>query len=166
MPFNRMWKGSPLARSDILVCRIVRLPHGDGLELPAYESAGASGMDLKAAIGAEEQVVLEPGDRRLIPCGIKIQIPEGFEAQVRARSGHALKAGLTMANGIGTIDSDYTGEVGVILINLGKDKIGITRGLRIAQLVVAPVARVLWDEVGSLDDTARGSSGFGSTGVR
>lgn len=156
-----------MRRSDFLVVPIVRLPHADGLDLPHYQSEGAAGMDLLAAVeaGDEDPIVLEPGQRRLIPCGIKIQVPYGYEAQVRPRSGHALKAGLTVINSPGTIDSDYTGEVGVLLVNLGEKPVGITRGLRIAQLVVCPVARVLWDEVGSLEETLRGAGGFGHTGA-
>lgn len=155
-----------MTRSDILVCRIVRLPHGDGLDLPKYQTEGAAGMDLQAAIAEEEPVKLEPGCRRLIPCGFKVEVPVGYVALVYARSGHALKAGLTMANGVGVIDSDYRGEVGIMLANHGESAVGITRGLRLAQLLIKPVERVLWDEVGTLDETARGSGGFGSTGVR
>lgn len=155
-----------MERSDFLVSRVVRLPHSEGLPLPRYQTEGAAGMDLLAATPAEEVITLEPGDRRLIPCGFKMTVPLGFEAQVRARSGNALKVGLSMANGVGTIDSDYTGEVGVIAINHGREKIGIRRGDRIAQLVIAPVARVVWEECEKLDDTGRGIGGFGSTGTR
>jgi dUTP pyrophosphatase len=155
-----------MTRSDFLACRIVRLPHGDGLELPTYQTEGAAGMDLQAAIPEDEPVKLEVGARRLIPCGFKVEVPVGYVALVYARSGNALKAGLAMANGVGVIDSDYRGEVGIMLINHGESAVGITRGLRLAQLLIKPVARVVWDEVGALEDTARGAGGFGSTGVR
>lgn len=153
-----------MERADFLVAKVVRLPHSEGLPLPRYQTEGAAGMDLQAAIPAEEVITLEPGDRRLIPCGFKMTVPSGYEAQVRARSGNALKVGLGMANGVGTIDSDYTGEVGVIAINHGREKIGIRRGDRIGQLIVAPVAQVVWEECSGLDATPRGTGGFGSTG--
>ncbi|NJM29592.1 MAG: dUTP diphosphatase [Rhizobiales bacterium] len=141
---------------------IQRLPHGDGLPLPAYETAGAAGMDLRAAADAE----LAPATRCLMPTGIAIALPEGFEAQVRPRSGLAVKHGLTVLNAPGTIDSDYRGEIKVPLINHGDKPVKIARGDRIAQLVVAPVSRVTWRESSGLETTARGAGGFGSSGHR
>ena len=143
--------------------RISRLPHAADLPLPAYETAGAAGMDLRAAVDAP--VTLAPGERAAVPTGIAIALPEGYEAQVRARSGLARRHGIAMVNAPGTVDSDYRGELQVILVNLGREPFTVSRGERIAQIVVAPVARVAWDEVPSLDATARGASGFGSTGV-
>jgi len=142
---------------------LTRLAHGRDLPLPAYETPGAAGMDLRAAVDAP--VTLVPGARTLIPTGFSIAVPEGFEAQVRPRSGLALKQGLSIPNAPGTIDSDYRGEVKVILINLGQEPAQIARGDRIAQLVIAPVARADIVEVATLDETARGAGGFGSTGV-
>jgi dUTP pyrophosphatase len=141
---------------------IRQLPHGGDLPLPAYATAASAGMDLLAAV--DGPVVLAPGERRLIPTGIAIALPEGFEAQVRPRSGLALRHGVTVLNSPGTIDADYRGEVGVILINLGDVPFPVARGDRVAQLVVAPVARVAWS-AGALADTARGAGGFGSTGI-
>ncbi|MFN0192838.1 MAG: dUTP diphosphatase [Aestuariivirga sp.] len=141
---------------------IQRLPHGDGLPLPAYETAGAAGMDLRAADDAE----LAPAARCLMPTGIAIALPEGFEAQVRPRSGLAVKHGLTVLNAPGTIDSDYRGEIKVPLINHGDKPVKIARGDRIAQLVVAPVSRVAWHESSGLETTMRGAGGFGSSGHR
>ena len=143
--------------------RISRLPHAADLPLPAYETAGAAGMDLRAAVDAP--VTLAPGERAAVPTGIAIALPEGYEAQVRARSGLARRHGIAMVNAPGTVDSDYRGELQVILVNLGREPFTVSRGERIAQIVVAPVARVAWDEVPSLDATARGAGGFGSTGV-
>jgi dUTP pyrophosphatase len=139
---------------------IKRLPHGDGLPLPAYATAGAAGMDVVAA----EQLTLAPGGRQAVATGFAIAIPEGYEVQVRPRSGLALKHGITCLNTPGTIDHDYRGEVKVILANLGDQPFDIARGDRIAQLVPAPVQRATLDEVAELDDTDRGSGGFGSTG--
>jgi dUTP pyrophosphatase len=139
------------------------LPHAAGLPLPAYASAGSAGLDLPAALDAT--LTLAPGARALVPTGLAIALPEGYEAQVRPRSGLALKAGLTVLNSPGTIDADYRGEIRVILINLGSEVFTITRGMRIAQLVVAPVARVRLSECASLDDTERGAGGFGSSGL-
>ena len=137
--------------------------HGEGLDLPAYATAGAAGMDAVAAI--DRDLVLAPGARAAVPTGIKLAIPDGYEMQVRPRSGLALKHGLTVANAPGTIDSDYRGELKVLLANLGDAAVTITRGMRIAQLVVAPVVRGRWVAVDAVaDDTARGSGGFGSTG--
>ncbi|MBP6768982.1 MAG: dUTP diphosphatase [Reyranella sp.] len=142
---------------------IVRLPHGQGLQLPDYATAAAAGADLVAAI--EGEIELAPLERRIVPTGISIALPMGFEAQVRPRSGLAAKHGITVANAPGTIDADYRGEVGVILINLGKEPFRIERGMRIAQIIVARHARAVWREVSTLDETARGAGGFGSTGV-
>ena len=141
-----------------------RLPHGEGLPLPAYETALAAGMDLRAAVPDDEPAVLKPGARLAVPTGLAFALPAGFEGQVRPRSGLALKAGVTCLNTPGTIDADYRGEVKVILINLGEEDFTIRRGDRIAQLVIAPVIQGAWREVGSLDETARGAGGFGSTG--
>lgn len=144
--------------------RVERLPHAEGLALPAYETTGSAGMDLRAAVAAFEPVVLVPGERRLIPTGLKIALEPGYEAQVRPRSGLALKHGVTCLNSPGTIDSDYRGEVGVILINHGQVAFEIQRGERIAQMVIAPYAQAVMAEVEALDETARGAGGFGSTG--
>ena len=141
-----------------------RLPHGAGLPLPAYATEDAAGLDLLAAVG--EPVELAPGARRLVPTGISIALPPGYEAQVRPRSGLALKHGVTLLNSPGTIDADYRGEVGVILINLGEAPFHLQRGDRIAQLVIAPVARLAWRESESLPESGRGAGGFGSTGRR
>ena len=146
------------------VLRLKRLPHGEGLPLPAYQSAEAAGFDLLAAVHASEQVFIHPGARALIPTGLQFALPPGFEAQIRPRSGLALKSGLTVLNSPGTIDSDYRGEVQVLLINHGREPVGITRGMRIAQCVIAPVVQAELVEVETLDDTARGAGGFGSTG--
>lgn len=143
----------------------LRLPHGVGLALPAYESAGAAGMDLRAAIGDGEALELAPGARTLVPTGLALQLPDGFEGQVRPRSGLAAKHGVTVLNAPGTVDSDYRGEVKVILINHGQAPFAIRRGDRIAQLVIAPVTRAITVEVAALDQTGRGAGGFGSTGV-
>lgn len=145
--------------------RILRLPHGAGLPLPAYETAGAAGMDLRAAIPADAPLSLAPGERALVPTGLSMQLPEGFEAQVRPRSGLAVKHGVTVLNAPGTVDSDYRGEVKVPLINHGREPFPIARGDRIAQMVIAPVTRAVLVEVAALDETARGEGGFGSTGV-
>ena len=146
------------------VIPIQRLPHGEGLPLPAYESALAAGMDLRAAVPDEAPFVLKPGSRHAVPTGLAFALPPGFEGQVRPRSGLALKAGVTCLNTPGTIDADYRGEVKVILINLGEEDFTIRRGDRIAQLVIAPVVQASWREVENLDETARGANGFGSTG--
>ncbi|MEN8722017.1 MAG: dUTP diphosphatase [Alphaproteobacteria bacterium] len=143
-----------------------RLPHSDGLALPSYESNGAAGMDLRAAVTEGEPLVLAPGARAMVPTGLSMALPEGYEAQVRPRSGLAAKKGVTVLNTPGTVDSDYRGEVKVILINLGDEPFEITRGERIAQMVIAPVTQGMWVEVDNLDDTARGAGGFGSTGTQ
>ena len=145
----------------MIAIRVQRLPHGDGLPLPAYASAHAAGMDVVAA----EAVTLAPGARRAVATGFAIAIPEGHEVQVRPRSGLALKHGITCLNTPGTIDADYRGEVKIILANLGDAPFEIARGDRIAQLVPAVVTKALFEEVDTLDETARGAGGFGSTGV-
>ena len=142
---------------------VMRLAHARDLALPDYATAAAAGADLLAAI--EQDIVLGPLERKIVPTGISIALPVGFEAQVRPRSGLAARHGITVANAPGTIDADYRGEVGVILVNLGKEPFRITRGMRIAQLVVARHARAVWREVGKLGETARGAGGLGSTGV-
>ncbi len=147
------------------VIGIVRLPHGEGIDLPAYETAGAAGMDLRATVDEARPLVLDPGQRLLVPTGLVLEIPEGFEAQIRPRSGLAFKNGVTCLNSPGTIDSDYRGEVKVLLINLGEEPLAITRGMRIAQMVVAPVTRAHVEERTHVSETARGSGGFGSTGT-
>ena len=143
--------------------RVRRLAHGRGLPLPAPASPGSSGADLRAAV--EEDLVLRPGERLLVPTGFVLEIPPGFEGQVRPRSGLALEHGLTLANPPGTIDSDYRGEVKVILIHLGDAPVTVARGDRIAQLVVARVERIEWQEAEELAESPRGEGGFGSTGV-
>ena len=145
--------------------RIVRLPHAEGLPLPAYETAAAAGMDLRAAVPAETPFVLAPGDRAAIPTGLAIALPDGLEAQIRPRSGLALKNGIAPLNSPGTIDADYRGEIKVILMNHGREPFTIERGDRIAQMVIAPVIRATLAEVETLDETARGAGGFGSTGA-
>lgn len=146
--------------------RVQRLPHAQGLPLPRYETSGAAGMDLIAALGEGEAMVLQPGERALVPTGLAIALPAGFEAQVRPRSGLAAKNGVTVLNSPGTIDCDYRGEVKVVLINHGREPFTIERGTRIAQMVVAPVTQAMFREVESLDETARGAGGFGSTGTK
>ena len=144
--------------------RITRLPHGKDLPLPSYQSALAAGLDLIAAVPADAPLMLAPGARALVPTGIAIALPPGTEAQVRPRSGLAVKHGLTVLNAPGTIDADYRGELQVLLVNLGGEAVTITRGMRIAQLVVATLARAQLREVESLNETKRGTGGFGSTG--
>ena len=141
--------------------RILRLAHGVELPLPVYETAGAAGMDLRAA----EAMVMQPGARALMPTGFAIALPHGFEAQVRPRSGLAVKHGVTVLNSPGTIDCDYRGEIKVPLINHGAAEFKIARGDRIAQMVIAPVTQARWTEVDTLDDTSRGAGGFGSSGT-
>ncbi len=141
-----------------------RLPHAEGLPLPAYETEGAAGMDLRAAVPEDGPVTLAPGERRMIPTGLTMAIPEGYEVQVRPRSGLAARHGLTCLNAPGTVDSDYRGEVQVILINLGQETFVVKRGERIAQMVVAPVTRGVFQAVDTLPETVRGEGGFGSTG--
>ncbi|MEE8392995.1 MAG: dUTP diphosphatase [Rhodospirillales bacterium] len=143
---------------------IMRLAHGRDLPLPFYATAASAGIDLMAALSAP--VVMEPGTRAVIPSGISIALPQGLEAQVRPRSGLAAKHGITVLNSPGTIDADYRGEIGVILINLGKSPFKVERGMRIAQMIVAPVSAIAWDEVETLPESGRGDGGFGSTGAR
>lgn len=145
--------------------KITRLAHNADLPLPAYESQLAAGMDLRAAVPEDAPLVLRPMQREMIPTGLAIALPPGFEGQVRPRSGLAAKAGITCLNSPGTVDADYRGEVKVILINLGEEDFTVRRGDRIAQLVIAPVIQAAWEEVGALDETARGAGGFGSTGT-
>jgi dUTP pyrophosphatase len=142
--------------------KITRLAHGTDLALPSYESARAAGMDLRAALS--ETLELRPGKRALVPTGIAIALPTRFEAQIRPRSGLALKHGVTVLNSPGTVDADYRGEIGVILINHGEETFEISRGDRIAQMVIAPVTQGVWQEVDNLDETGRGAGGFGSSG--
>ncbi|TCU18147.1 dUTP diphosphatase [Rhizobium sullae] len=144
---------------------LVRLPNGEGLDLPSYETSGAAGMDLRAAVAGNEPMTLAPGKRALVPTGFIFEIPDGYEAQIRPRSGLAFKHGITCLNTPGTIDSDYRGEVKVLLVNLGDESFEITRGMRIAQMVIAPVTQVRVAEVTQSSATARGAGGFGSTGI-
>lgn len=146
---------------DILV---TRLPHAADLPLPSYQSAHAAGLDLMAAVPADAPVVIAPGDRALVPTGICLALPPNTEGQVRPRSGLAARHGLTVLNAPGTIDADYRGEIQVLLVNLGAEAVTVTRGMRIAQLIVAPVAQAMLREVVALPQTPRGSGGFGSTG--
>jgi dUTP pyrophosphatase len=141
---------------------VKRLPHSQGLDLPSYATSQSAGLDLRAAL--EEPVTLNPGERRLIPTGLAIALPSDYEAQVRPRSGLALKHGVTVLNSPGTIDADYRGEVGVILVNLGQEPFTIERGERIAQMILAPVSQMSWLEVADLEESERGAGGFGSTG--
>ena len=143
----------------------VKLPHGEGLPLPAYESPGAAGMDLRAAVPDDRPLLILPGKRALVPTGLILEIPEGMEGQVRPRSGLAFKHGLTVLNSPGTVDSDYRGEVKVLLINHGDEDFAVTRGMRIAQIVFAAVTQVAVEERSLAGGTARGSGGFGSTGT-
>jgi len=142
--------------------KVKRLPHGRGLEIPSYATDRSAGMDLRAAI--TRPLLLKPMERAIVPTGFALELPNGYEAQVRPRSGLALKKGLTVLNSPGTIDADYRGEIKVILINLGEEEVLIQRGDRIAQLVIAPVSRVELVEVEELSPTVRGTGGFGSTG--
>jgi dUTP pyrophosphatase len=146
-----------------LTVKIRRLPSAAELELPVYMTPGAAGMDLRAAVAGD--VVIEPGGIVLVPTGLEVAIPDGFEGQVRPRSGLAVKHGISLPNTPATIDSDYRGEIRVPLINLGREEFRVSRGMRIAQLVVAPVVKVTWDEVADLPVTTRGRSGFGHSGV-
>lgn len=152
-----------------LAVGVLRLPHHDpALPLPDYATAGAAAMDLRACLPAETReagLTLAPGARALVPTGLALELPEGYEMQVRPRSGLALKQGVTLVNSPGTIDADYRGELGVIVINHGAEPVAVTHGMRIAQALVAPVTRIAWREVGTLGETARGAGGFGSTGT-
>lgn len=145
---------------------LVRLPHGEGLPLPAYETGGAAGMDIRAAVPEGQPVSIRPGRRALIPTGLVFEIPPGYEVQVRPRSGLALKHGITCLNAPGTIDSDYRGEVQVLLVNHGDERFSVERGMRIAQLVVAPVVQAAVEERALATMTERGAGGFGSTGLQ
>ena len=148
-----------------IAARLMQLPHGQDLPLPSYETSEAAGMDLRAAVPEDAPLTLKPGARDLVPTGFAMAIPPGFEAQIRPRSGLALKHGLSLVNAPGTIDSDYRGEIKIILINQGDEDFKVSRGMRIAQMVIAPVLQVAIEPVTSLDDTGRGAGGFGSTGV-
>ncbi|MFT9446018.1 dUTP diphosphatase [Gluconobacter japonicus] len=148
--------------TDLIDVRITRLPHAEGLSLPSYATSGAAGFDFVAAISAP--VTIAPGGRALVPTGLCIALPSAYELQVRPRSGLALKHGITLPNSPGTIDEDYRGEIGIIVMNAGTEPFTIERGTRIAQGVLAPVSRLRWQEVPSLDETERGAGGFGSTG--
>jgi len=151
-----------MAMTDIQV-PVQTLPHFAGLTLPQYMTGGAAGMDIQAAVA--EEVRIGPGERALIPTGLIIALPAGFEAQIRPRSGLALKHGVTLVNSPGTIDADYRGEIGVLLINHGNEPVVISRGSRIAQMVIAPVSRAVWFESCSLESTIRGDGGFGHSGT-
>jgi dUTP pyrophosphatase len=144
---------------------VMRLPHGADLPLPSYQSEGAAGFDLLAAVAADAPVIIAPGHRALVPTGLAIALPAGTEGQVRPRSGLAARHGVTVLNSPGTIDADYRGEILVILVNLGQDSFAVTRGMRIAQLIIAPAMQAMICETGSLDETTRGVAGFGSTGM-
>ena len=154
-----------LVPSQTPTIAIARLPHAEGLALPSYETAGAAGMDLRAAVADDRPILILPGRRALVPTGLVLEIPAGFEGQVRPRSGLALKHGVTCLNTPGTVDSDYRGEVKVLLVNLGDEDFLVTRGMRVAQIVFASVTRAAIEERGSLGGTARGGGGFGSTGT-
>ncbi len=151
--------------SKTATVNVVQLPHGKGLELPSYETTDSAGMDLRAAIAEGKSITLKPLERTLVPTGLAMALPSGFEAQVRPRSGLAAKNGVTVANSPGTIDADYRGEVKVILINLSNEDFTFERGMRIAQMVIAPVTQGIWNLVADLDETERGAGGFGSTGT-
>jgi dUTP pyrophosphatase len=144
---------------------VMRLPHGADLPLPAYQSEGAAGLDLVAAVAADAPVVIGPGQRALIPTGLAIALPAGTEGQVRPRSGLAARHGVTVLNSPGTIDVDYRGEIQVILVNFGQDSFTVARGMRIAQLIISPILRVIICETRNLNETTRGVEGFGSTGM-
>ncbi len=148
----------------VLAIPVLRLPHGADLPLPATQTSGAAGLDLMAAIDADEQITLKNCERALVPTGIALQLPQGYEAQVRPRSGLAMKHGVTVLNAPGTVDADYRGEIKVLLVNHGHEPFTVTRGLRIAQLVIAPVLRVELQVVSVLETSDRGGGGFGSTG--
>jgi dUTP pyrophosphatase len=145
---------------------VMQLPHGAGLPLPAYQSADAAGLDLMAAVALDTPVTLAPGARALVPTGLAVALPAGTEGQVRPRSGLAARHGVTVLNAPGTIDADYRGEIQVILVNFGQESFTVTRGMRIAQLIIAPVLRVTIRVTANLDETTRGVGGFGSTGMK
>jgi dUTP pyrophosphatase len=163
-PFASRTQTAPKPDAERPLVAIKKLPHFGDLALPSYETAQSAGMDLRAAIAPGQQIDLLPGRRALIPTGLSIALPPGYEAQVRPRSGLALKNGVTCLNSPGTIDADYRGEVGVILINHGWEAFRIERGDRIAQMVIAPITQIDWMEQHELDETERGEGGFGSTG--
>ncbi len=148
----------------MLKIELKKLANAEGLDLPFYTTEHSAGMDLLAAIDAD--IVLQPGKRILVKTGLSIALPDGYEAQIRPRSGLAFKNGITVLNSPGTIDADYRGEIGVILINHGEEDFTISRGMRIAQMVIAQYARAVWHQVGELSETARGEGGFGSTGIK
>jgi len=148
-----------------ITAQLMQLSHGKGLPLPSYETAEAAGMDLRAAVPEDAPLTLKPGERGLVPTGFAMAIPLGFEVQIRPRSGLALKHGIGLVNAPGTVDSDYRGEIKIILINLGQEDFEISRGMRIAQMIIAPVLQVAIEPVESLNNTTRGAGGFGSTGV-
>jgi dUTP diphosphatase len=149
---------------DAITLQVQRLPNGEGLALPVYQSPGSAGMDLAAAVPDDKVITLAPGSHTLVPTGLAVAIPPGYEMQIRPRSGLANKHGITVLNTPGTIDSDYRGEIKIMLINLGSESFEITRGERIAQAVIAPVMQAVVAEVSTLDETDRGAGGFGSTG--
>lgn len=149
--------------TDSVSVAVTRLQHAEGLELPQYETSQSAGMDIRAAVDTD--MILGPGQRTLIPTGLQMALPKGYEAQIRPRSGLAFKHGVTVLNSPGTIDADYRGEVKVILANLGDESFTITRGMRIAQMVIAPVTQAAWNMVTSLEESERGEGGFGSTGT-
>jgi len=154
------------AAKATLTLKLIRLSHAKGLKIPEYQTASSAGVDLQAAVPARASVTLKPSKRCLIPTGLIVEIPKGYEGQVRSRSGLALKHGITVLNSPGTIDADYRGELGVILINLGDTPFKISRGERIAQLIIAPMTQAKMKEVRVVSTTHRGSGGFGSTGVK
>ena len=149
-----------------ITAQLMQLPHGKDLPLPSYETAEAAGMDLRAAVPEDAPLTLKPGARELVPTGFAMAIPHGFEAQIRPRSGLALKHGITLPNTPGTIDSDYRGPLGVIVMNAGQESFTVAHGERIAQMIVAPVVQSAFELVESLPETVRGAGGFGSTGTR
>lgn len=151
---------------NAVTLQVQRLPHSEGLALPAYQSQGSAGMDLAAAIPDGQMITLPPGSHALVPTGLAVAIPPGFEMQIRPRSGLANKHGITVLNTPGTIDSDYRGEIQIMLINLGREPFEINRGERIAQVIIAPIVQAVITEVSTLDITDRGTGGFGSTGTR
>ncbi|MDP2619343.1 MAG: dUTP diphosphatase [Hyphomicrobiales bacterium] len=153
-----------MAAGAAFTVNVLRLDHGRDLPLPAYESASAAGLDLAAAVPADQPLLLAPGARALVPTGLALELPQGYEGQVRPRSGLAIRHGIGLLNAPGTVDADYRGEIMVLLVNLGAEPFAVERGMRIAQLVVAPVARAELREVAALSASARGAGGFGSTG--
>lgn len=152
-------------RAATITITVQQLPHGVGLPVPSYQSAGAAGLDLLAAVPPDSKIVIEPGARHLVETGIAVQIPQGYEAQIRPRSGLALNHGVTVLNAPGTIDSDYRGEISVLLVNFGSEPFELRRGARIAQMIVATVVRASLTVVAELEVTDRGINGFGSTGL-